>query len=183
MTSITKKYTHLGAIIQALNVLSKFPIGERPTIKIRFNKEVKDQITRKKIRKLDAAKILKLNYKANGEIASVEIDKVGSIKKRAVVIWPIDIKSLEIKIDKSDSERISLSGKSFIFTGRLDSMLRNEAESKVRDSGGRIVHTVTARLDYLVLGSRPGTKLKKARNFSTIKIIKEQEFIDMLSRG
>ena len=183
MALITKKYTHQGAIIQALHVLSKFPKNERPTIKIVFNKEIKDQVTGKKIKKLDAARILKINYKSNGEIASVEVDRVGRSERKVAVFWPDHIKSLEIKIDKSDSEGVSIYQKTFMFTGRLDSMSRVEAESKVRDLGGKIVHTVTARLDYLVVGARPGMKLNKARNFSEINIIKEQEFISMISRG
>ncbi len=56
-----------------------------------------------------------------------------------------------------------LTGKSFLFTGTLAGMTRDEAGSEVKARGGRVVSGVSKKLDYLVAGERAGSKLKKAQ--------------------
>ena len=74
-----------------------------------------------------------------------------------------------------------LAGKSFVFTGTMGSMGRNEAKTMVENLGGIIHSSVTKKTTYVVAGSDPGSKLDKARS-SGIKIINEEEFLKLIGR-
>lgn len=73
----------------------------------------------------------------------------------------------------------AFSGKSFLFTGTLDSMPRGEAEEKVASRGAKILKSVSKNLDFLVVGADPGSKLKKAEA-AGVKILSETEFLAAL---
>ncbi|MBS1496429.1 MAG: NAD-dependent DNA ligase LigA [Bacteroidetes bacterium] len=74
----------------------------------------------------------------------------------------------------------NLQGQSFLFTGTLVKLKRSEAEEKVEIQGGKILGSVSSKLNYLVVGSDAGSKLEKAKKIATIKIITEEEFLKML---
>lgn len=74
-----------------------------------------------------------------------------------------------------------LQGKSFVFTGTLESMGRNEAKALVENLGGTIHSSVTKNSTYVVAGSEAGSKLDKAKA-SGIKIISEKEFIKLIGK-
>lgn len=75
-----------------------------------------------------------------------------------------------------------LKGKRFCFTGTLQTMTRSEAEGKVEERGGESVSTVSSRLDYLVSGSEPGSKLEKARSLG-VPVLSEDEFLKLIKEG
>lgn len=68
-----------------------------------------------------------------------------------------------------------LAGKTFVFTGTLSRMGRNEAKALVESLGGTVAGSVTRTTDYLVAGSDAGSKLAKARQ-SGIGILDEEAF-------
>ena len=72
-----------------------------------------------------------------------------------------------------------LFGKTFLFTGTMN-MKRNDAEEMVEVNGGNILGSVTAKLNYLVVGEDAGSKLAKAQKLGTVNIISEAEFLKML---
>lgn len=74
-----------------------------------------------------------------------------------------------------------LQGKSFVFTGTMENMGRNEAKAIVENLGGTIHSGVTKKTTYVVAGSDPGSKLDKARSFG-IQIINENEFLKMIGK-
>jgi DNA ligase (NAD+) len=74
-----------------------------------------------------------------------------------------------------------LRGKSFVFTGSINSMGRNEAKTIVENLGGTIHSSVTKKTTYVVAGIEPGSKLDKAKS-SGIKIISEEEFLKLIGR-
>ncbi len=76
----------------------------------------------------------------------------------------------------------NLQGLTFLFTGTLPTLKRNEAEEMVEAQGGKIVSSVSAKLHYLVVGEEAGSKLEKAKKISSIKIISEAEFLEMLKK-
>jgi len=67
-------------------------------------------------------------------------------------------------------------GKTFLLTGTLSSMGRMEAEALIKQLGGTIAPSVSKRLDCLVVGEKPGSKLEKARQLG-IEIMYEEEFL------
>ena len=74
-----------------------------------------------------------------------------------------------------------LQGKSFVFTGSLETMGRNEAKAVVESLGGVVHSSVTGKTSYVVAGSDPGSKLEKARK-QNIPVIGEDEFLTMIGR-
>lgn len=75
----------------------------------------------------------------------------------------------------------NLQGLSFLFTGTLPTLKRNEAEAMVEKNGGKITGSVSSKLNYLVVGEDAGSKLEKAKKINSVKIVSEEEFLKMLS--
>jgi DNA ligase (NAD+) len=73
-----------------------------------------------------------------------------------------------------------LSGLTFVVTGRLERLSRNEAESLIKANGGAIGGSVTKKTDYLVCGADPGSKLGKAESLGT-KVLNEAAFVALLA--
>ncbi|HHT9129947.1 MAG TPA: NAD-dependent DNA ligase LigA [Candidatus Brocadiaceae bacterium] len=73
-----------------------------------------------------------------------------------------------------------VSGKSFVITGTLQKYPRNEAETLIKNLGGRVVSSVSKKTDYLVVGEEPGSKLDKARKLN-VYILDEVAFEKMVS--
>lgn len=70
-------------------------------------------------------------------------------------------------------------GMSFLFTGTLVALKRSEAEAMVEAAGGKIASGVSSKLNYLVVGEEAGSKLEKAKKIPTIRILTEQDFLQM----
>jgi DNA ligase (NAD+) len=75
----------------------------------------------------------------------------------------------------------NLGGQTFLFTGTLAKLKRSEAEEMVEQQGGSILSGVSSKLNYLVVGEDAGSKLEKAKKIPTIKIISEEEFLQLAS--
>lgn len=71
------------------------------------------------------------------------------------------------------------SGKTVVFTGTLEHMTRAEAKQRVESQGGRVASSVSARTDFLVVGGKPGSKAKKARELG-VEVLLEDEFLARL---
>lgn len=71
-----------------------------------------------------------------------------------------------------------LSGKTFVFTGELDGLTRDEAGRRVQSLGGEVVSSVSARTDYVVAGASAGSKLVKARELG-VKVLTQKQFEEM----
>ncbi len=85
-----------------------------------------------------------------------------------------------ITFEEAKSEIESpIAGKTFVFTGTLKSMKRDEAKKMVMSKGGKVSSQVSKSVDYVVVGESPGSKLNKARSLS-IKTLTEEEFLKML---
>jgi len=74
-----------------------------------------------------------------------------------------------------------LDGVTFLFTGTLPTLKRSEAEEMAEARGGKILSSVSAKLNYLVVGEDAGSKLDKAKKLNTVKIISEAEFLKMIA--
>jgi len=73
-----------------------------------------------------------------------------------------------------------LSGKTFVLTGTLAAMTRDEAKRRLQALGAKITGSVSAKTDFVVAGEEPGSKLDKARTLN-ITVLDERQFADMLS--
>ena len=68
-----------------------------------------------------------------------------------------------------------LAGKTFVFTGTLPRLSREEAGALAASHGGKIVNSVSKNTDYVVVGSDPGSKFEKAKTLG-VRILNEDEF-------
>lgn len=74
-----------------------------------------------------------------------------------------------------------LSGKSFVLTGTLDMLTRDEAAEKIKERGGRVSSSLSHKTDYLVVGAEPGSKLEKAKTLG-VSLLTEVEFLQLLEK-
>jgi DNA ligase (NAD+) len=76
----------------------------------------------------------------------------------------------------------NLEGQTFLFTGTLVQLKRSEAEELVEANGGKLLSGVSSKLNYLVVGEDAGSKLEKAKKITSIRVITEQEFLQLIGR-
>ncbi|MBW7951111.1 MAG: NAD-dependent DNA ligase LigA [Chitinophagaceae bacterium] len=94
-----------------------------------------------------------------------------------------ELELLGVQLKNTKKEIVSsgeLLGQTFLFTGTLSKLKRSEAEALAEEHGGIIVSGVSAKLNYLVVGEDAGSKLEKAKKINTIKIISEEEFLQLV---
>lgn len=93
-----------------------------------------------------------------------------------------ELENLGINItqEKMALKSNALAGKTFLFTGTLQRVSRDNAKAIVEENGGKYLSGVSANLDYLVAGEKAGSKLSKAQKIPSINIIDEDEFFNML---
>ena len=65
-------------------------------------------------------------------------------------------------------------GKSFVLTGTLDSLTRDQAKELIESAGGKVSSSISKKTDFLVSGEKAGSKLNKAQELG-VKIINENE--------
>ena len=114
-----------------------------------------------------------------GEKVSESIEQWFGNKKNLEQIEKLQKLGVKIKPYHSPVVKNKLGGKSFVVTGSLESMPRDDAHKKIVQLGGRISSSVTSKTDFLVVGEDPGSKLDKAKRFGT-KILDEKEFLKMI---
>ncbi len=85
----------------------------------------------------------------------------------------------QVKIEKYHPQTGKLRGKLFVITGSV-SMPREEAKMKIQELGGKTSESISREVDYLVVGSDPGSKLVKAKKLG-LKILSEKEFLKIIS--
>ncbi len=83
-----------------------------------------------------------------------------------------------VDVEEGEKEK-PLKGLTFVFTGALKSMTRDEAKKRVQALGGRVASDVSRNVDYVVVGEKPGSKFQRAQRLG-LKIINEDEFLKMI---
>jgi DNA ligase (NAD+) len=142
----------------------------------------------------ETAFLLATNWKtlaalrAASEESLSNIGGIGPIIGRAVFEWFKDannralLKRLEkyLKVQKvAAPSKGPLTGQTVVITGTLPTLSREEAESRVRQAGGKVASSVSAKTSFVVAGENPGSKLDKANRLG-IRVIGEPEFLQRL---
>ena len=86
---------------------------------------------------------------------------------------------IEILIERVSAKSEKLAGKTFVLTGTLETLGRDEAKDRIRKLGGDVSSSVSKETDHVVVGAEPGSKYEKAKRLK-INILTEKEFIAML---
>ena len=141
------------------------------------------------------AKILAMHFlsldalmKADEEQISV-VEEIGEVIARSIVNFFRQSQNREIVENlrqsgvnfncyETKSEGV-FTGKTFVLTGTLPSLTRNEASKIITDNGGKVSSSVSKKTDYVLAGEEAGSKLEKA-NALGIKVISEDEFKNMI---
>jgi len=108
------------------------------------------------------------------EVAGSIRDYFSNPENRAMIQELLDL-GLRFTDSQLSTSSDEFTGKTFIFTGSLQSMTRSEAKEMVQAKGGRVVSAVSRKIDYVVAGTDPGSKLEKARKLG-LKILEEEAF-------
>lgn len=116
------------------------------------------------------------------------LPNIGGVVARSLSEWFREdrnknlIKKLLKHIDIENPKKRApgkLTGKTFVLTGELESMSRDEAKAMVRELGGDPSETVSKNTDYVVVGANPGSKYARAQKLG-VKILDEKEFLKMI---
>ncbi len=123
----------------------------------------------------------------------LSIDQVGDKVAQSVYNFFRDEESVEL-LNRLKSHGINyenkakentgnevFSGKTFLFTGKLEHFGRSEIKDVVEKLGGTNLGSVSKKLDFLIVGEDAGSKLEKAQALGTVKIISEKDFFDMIN--
>ena len=92
------------------------------------------------------------------------------------------IKVLKIEDFRNINKKGKFSNKSLMFTGGFEKISRSEAKSLVEDNGGKVLGTISKKLDILVIGDSKPTrkKIEKAKELD-IKIMSEKDWYKLLN--
>ena len=77
-------------------------------------------------------------------------------------------------------QEMPLSGKTFVITGTLPTLKRDDAKQLIQQAGGKVTNSVSAKTDYLVVGEEAGSKLEKAQALG-ITILSEEQLLALLA--
>ena len=139
-----------------------------------------------------AEKFDTLDNLINADMQSIiEIDGFGEIGAKSVteyfakdtvklVIQKLKAAGVNMQYKSSRASDI-LSGKTFVVTGTLPSLSRDEAEKLIADNGGKAASSVSKKTSYVLAGEKAGSKLEKAKTLG-IPVIDEAEFLNMINK-
>ena len=86
---------------------------------------------------------------------------------------------LHFTVSDTGGKQQPLTGKNFLFTGRLSGFSRSEAKDRIRELGGQVASSLSKKVTHLVAGEKAGGKLKKARDMELV-ILDEDEFKNLM---
>ncbi len=123
----------------------------------------------------------------------IRVKDTGDVVAKSIYSWFRNKRNLKLlkKLDRVGIKIISpprqargkqakkLQAKTFVLTGELESLTRDEAKERIRELGGDISSSVSKNTDWVVAGEDPGSKFDKARKLG-IKILSEKQFLKMV---
>lgn len=144
------------------------------------------------------AKILAKHYKKLDNLISTteeeltNIPDIGPIIAQNIVAYFQKIQNIEIinklkkyglntvYIDTSTTSNNNFQNKTFVLTGTLNNITRNEASNLIENAGGKVTSSVTKKTSVVIVGDNPGSKYTKAQNLG-IEIWTEEKFLELVN--
>ena len=146
----------------------------------------------------ETAHLLAQEFKSIDELAHAGVEElvamngIGDIVADAIVSWFEDgenkrlverlKKQITIKAEKTQSVQKDgyFAGKTFVLTGSLSSMSRDEAKEEIRKRGGKVSSSVSSKTDAVIAGEEPGSKYDDAQRLGVLTL-SEAEFVKLLA--
>ncbi len=132
--------------------------------------------------------ITKYQTISKGQFESIE--GVGPVVAEEIVKWFADthnqtilsklLKQVTIESYKLKAKSYKLSEKTFVLTGTLENLSRDEAKARIKSLGGKVSSSVSKQTDYVVAGADPGSKYDDAQKLG-VPILTEQDFLKLIS--
>ena len=142
-----------------------------------------------------SARVLAQNFPGIGKLMEAdvqtleEIRDIGPIVGKSIVDFFRTSKNRELVKrllaagvnfeQTAKAESSEFEGLTFVLTGTMESMSRDEAGEQIRARGGSVTSSVSKKTDYVVAGAKAGSKLTKAESLS-VKVLDETAFLEML---
>lgn len=143
----------------------------------------------------ETARVLAQHFHTLNKIATATeeeltaVEDVGPVVAHSITEWfarpyhktllkKFEKAGIKIMPEKS-APKGSLFGKTFVITGTLDTMSRQEASQKIRALGGKVSSSVSKDTGYVLAGDNPGSKYDNAQKLN-VKILDEKEFLKMI---
>ena len=114
-----------------------------------------------------------------GPVVAKSIYEFFQEKRNCKFIEKLKKVGVKIQYPISKIQYLKLKGLTFVLTGSLETMTREEAKEKIRILGGEISESVSKKTDYVLVGKEPGLKYQKAKEMG-VEIITEKEFLEMI---
>ena len=123
----------------------------------------------------------------------IQIGGIGATMAESIRTWfddpdnqsmlnRLEAEGLNMDAQKPDSgEEQTLANKTFVITGKFESMTRDEASELIERAGGKVSSSISAKTDYLIAGESAGSKLDKAQKLG-VTIISDQELTQMIGK-
>jgi DNA ligase (NAD+) len=121
----------------------------------------------------------------------MEAEDIGEVIARSMVRWHGDSQNRKLierlrkaglnfksELYQPRAKAGPLTGKTFVLTGTLPNLKREEAAAKIESLGGKVSGSVSKKTDFVVAGEKAGSKLEKARKLG-VRILDELEFLTL----
>lgn len=146
-----------------------------------------------------AANILATHFGSVGKLAVADEEEILSVheigpgiaksikrffanKENQKIVERLKTAGLNLSIEMNQNVREEFSGKTFVVTGTLSSLSRDEAKDKIFSRGGKVASSVSKKTDFVVVGENPGKKYQEAIKFG-VEILTEDKFMLLLGDG
>ena len=147
----------------------------------------------KKVAKIIASHYKNIDNLINATVEDIQaIDDIGEIIAKSIKDYFTDADNIEV-INKLKNigmnmtyigEEIEIDenfkDKTFVLTGSLSVLTRNDASLEIEKRGGKTTSSVTKKTDYVIVGENPGSKYDKAKELN-INILTEEEFVNLIN--
>ena len=160
------------ALARFINALGISHVGEETAIKLAEEFRTIDNLMNAEV--ADLEKIGDIGP----QVASSIVDYFKDEKNKKLIKNLLD-NGVEVKSYKLQVKSQKLSGQTFVLTGTLSVMSRDEAKEKIRALGGEISESVSKNTSAVIAGENPGSKLSKAKQLG-VKVFNENEFLQIL---
>lgn len=96
------------------------------------------------------------------------------------IVKRLDMYGVKMTEEKAERTATTLAGMTFVLTGTLDTLTRNEAGAMIEAVGGKVTSSVSKKTSYVVAGREAGSKLTKAQSLG-ITVLNEAEFLALFA--